>query len=107
MPNRDDRDRFRQAMYRRDVGDLGPVRIFLQVVDDLSELPGKEAVRIRQREQESLYVKPLRCRILAIGCDSSLMQSSLARERVDRMRIVPGTRRYRRVRQVAIDQHPG
>jgi hypothetical protein len=45
------------------------VRIFLQVVDDLPELPGKEPVRIRQRQQE-----PVRTAApvshLAIGCDS-------------------------------------
>ena len=35
------------------------------------------------------------------------MQASFASECVDRVRVVPGARRHRRVRQVTVDQHPG
>jgi hypothetical protein len=92
-------------MHRSDVGDLRPVRIFLHIVNDLSELAGQKAIGIGQRQQQGLHVQSLGRRIGRIGRYRCLMQAPLSRKRVDRVGIVPCTRRHGRVGHVTVDQH--
>ena len=52
VANRDNGDGLGHPMHRHDVGELGPVRIFLNVAKDNRQLSGQEAVGIGQRQQQ-------------------------------------------------------
>ena len=104
MPDRDDRDRLRHPVHRRDVGELGPVAEFLQIAHHGIELARKKAVGIGEREQQRLQVDALGRHLRLIVRDRVLVQRALARKRVDRVGVQPRLRRHRRIRQIAVDQ---
>ena len=79
--------------------------VLLHVAEHRAELARQEAVGIGEREQQRLQVDALGRRLGLVGRDRVLVDVALARERVDEVRVVPGLRRHRRIRQVAVDQH--
>ena len=78
----------------------------MEILEHLTELSGQESVRVGQREEERLDVQAFGRGVSGIAGDRRLMQTALPGEHVNRVCIVPGARRYRRIRQVAVDQYP-
>ena len=95
MSQRHDRDRFRQAVHRRDIRELRPMRVLLQILHDHAELPGQKAIRIGKGKQQRLHVQPLGRRFGIVAGDGCLVEAAIERELVDEMRVVPRPRRHR------------
>ena len=93
MAQRNDRDGFREAVHGSDIGNLRPVRVFLQVLHDLGKLSGEEAVRVGKREKKRLHVEPFGRGVRIVGGDRRLMEASIERKLVDEVRVVPCARR--------------
>jgi len=105
MADRHDRHCFGHPVHRHDVGQLGPVRIFLHVAQHDRQLAGEKAVRIGKGEQQRLDGQPVGRRLGLIGCDRHEVDVASAGERVDEMGVVPRARRHRRIRQIAVDEN--
>ena len=68
--------------------------------------PGRKAVRIGKCEQQRLDVEPRRASPPADRArPGARWMFALAREHVDEVRVVPRSRRHRRIRQVAVDEN--
>ena len=77
------------------------MRVPVQVLDDGVELARMKAVGIGERQQQSLYIDGLRTGVDVAAADRMQVQSAFACERIDRVCIVPGPLRHRRIGQVA------
>ncbi len=104
VPDGDDGNRLCHPMHRGDVGQLRPVTVVLQVAQHRRELAGMESVRIGERQQQRLKIGALRGHLRRLVRDRAVIEVTLARERVDRVPVLPGLRRHGRVRQVAVDE---
>jgi hypothetical protein len=105
VADRNDRHGLGQTVDRRHVGELRPLAGAPHVTDHRGELSLQEAVGIGQRQQQHLQIEAFRSYVRLAAGDRMRVEIALARERMDRVRVEPGLRRNRRVRQVAVHEH--